>query len=88
MNALALASRRHGLWALLVALVVFLLALLVWLAGRFESSQVQNALDRQAVSAVNDVRSGLNRNVQTLQALFAGEPGPSMWSYQASTVLR
>ncbi len=88
MNALALASRRHGLWALLVALVVFLLALLVWLAGRFESSQVQNTLDRQAVSAVNDVRSGLNRNVQTLQAIFAGEPGPSMWSYQASTVLR
>ena len=37
---------RWSLWIWLVALVAALLVTLVWLAGRFEASQVQDKLDR------------------------------------------
>ena len=62
---------RRLLWAVLVPLVAGMLAILVWLAGRFEASQVQSQLDRDTVAAASDIRSGLSRNAQTLQALQA-----------------
>ena len=49
-----------------------LLVTLVWLAGRYEASVVQGNLERDAADAVGDVRAGLTRNVQSLQALQAG----------------
>ena len=67
---------RWGLWVLLVALVAILLSTLVWLAGRYEDSQLQSSLERDAAEAASDLRAGLTRNVQSLQALQAGTPTP------------
>ena len=54
---------------MLVVLVVGMLIIMVWLAGRYEASQVQDKLDRDAAQAVVEIRSGLNRNLQDLQAI-------------------
>jgi two-component system, LuxR family, sensor histidine kinase DctS len=79
-------TRRGGLWALLVALVLALLVTLVWLAGRYEASQVQSRLERDAAEASSDIRAALTRNVQNLQAL-PSQHGPA-WVQEASGVLR
>ena len=47
-------SPRWSLWALLVLLVALLLTILVWLAGRYESSMVQTRLERDAGEIVTD----------------------------------
>ena len=47
-----------------------LLLLLVWLSGRYEASQVQDRLERDALEVVGALRGGLMRNNQTLQAAF------------------
>ncbi|WBY00128.1 PAS domain S-box protein [Ramlibacter tataouinensis] len=78
---------RWGLWVLLVALVAILLSTLVWLAGRYEASQLQSRLERDAAEAVSDLRSGLTRNVQSLQALQAGPPSPQRWIADAQLLL-
>jgi two-component system, LuxR family, sensor histidine kinase DctS len=82
------ASRRSALWALLMALVVALLAILVWLAGRYESSLVQSRLEHDAGETVADIRSGLTRNIQSFQALHSGEGPPEAWQAQAAGLLR
>jgi two-component system, LuxR family, sensor histidine kinase DctS len=82
------AWRRRGLWSALVLLVLALLATLVWLAGRYEASQVQSRLDRDAAEAVGEVRSALARNVQSLQALQFNEPTPQVWTGDAQAFLR
>ena len=69
--------RRWSLWALLLVLVLAVLGTLVWLAGRYEVSQVQSRLERDVSDAGNDVRLALARNVQSMQALHAGEPTPA-----------
>ena len=51
--------RRFVLWAVLLALVLALLGTLVWLAGRYETSQIEARLERDAADSVLDVRSGL-----------------------------
>jgi two-component system, LuxR family, sensor histidine kinase DctS len=80
--------RRTLLWAALVALVAALLATLVWLAGRYEVSQVQARLERDANDAVGDMRAALTRNVQSLQALST-QPSPSAaWPQEATAILR
>src|SRR6478672_2286110 len=79
---------RWSLWALLGALVAALLVTLVWLAGRYEASQVQSKLERDTADALSDVRSALTRNVQTLQALHSGHPTPPSWREEASVLLR
>jgi two-component system, LuxR family, sensor histidine kinase DctS len=80
--------RRTLLWAALVALVAALLATLVWLAGRYEISQVQVQLERDANDAVSDMRAALTRNVQSLQALST-QAGPSVaWPQEATAILR
>ncbi len=79
---------RWSLWTLLVALVVALLATLVWLAGRYEASQVQTKLERDTADALSDIRAALTRNVQSLQALQAGSPSPSLWTIEANGLLR
>lgn len=80
--------RRRLLWSSLAALVVALLVTLVWLAGRYEASQVQSRLDRDAADAVNDIRTGLTRNLQSLQALQFGDPKPAAWVTEAHALLR
>ncbi|WP_431099428.1 two-component system sensor histidine kinase NtrB [Polaromonas aquatica] len=82
------ASRRWSLWALLVVLVLALLGTLVWLAGRYESSMVQSRLEHDATEAVTDIRSGLTRNIQTLQALQSGDRTPESWHASAADLLR
>jgi two-component system sensor histidine kinase DctS len=82
------AYRRWSLWGLLIVLVAALLVILVWLAGRYEASQVQSKLERDTADALSDVRSGLTRNVQRLQALQAGNPKRSSWSSEGAALLR
>ncbi|MEO7886722.1 MAG: ATP-binding protein [Polaromonas sp.] len=82
------ASRRWSLWALLVMLVVALLGILVWLAGRYESSMVQSRLEHDAAEAVTDIRSGLTRNIQSLQALQSADRTPDSWHASATELLR
>ena len=85
--------RRHGaqrwaLWVLLLTLVSALLATLVWLAGRYESSQIQSRLERDGAEIVTDIRAGLTRNIQSFQALQSGDRTPDGWSLTAADLLR
>ena len=80
--------RRSALWGLLLALLIALLGTLVWLAGRYETSQVQNRLDRDAVETVTDIRSGMTRNIQTLQALLSNDRSTNAWRLPAAEMLR
>ena len=83
-----LAQRRRLLWLVLVGLVVVLLVMLVWLAGRYEASQVQDRLERDTGVAVGDIRTALTRNVQSLQALQFNQPTPGSWAIEAAGMLR
>jgi two-component system sensor histidine kinase DctS len=80
--------RRWSLWSMLIALVVGVLVTLVWLAGRYEASQVQSKVERDTADAVADVRAALARNVQTFQSLHAAEPSPDSWHQRADALLR
>ena len=82
------AHTRRSLWALLVVLVAGMIAALIWLAGRYETSQEQARLDRDTGNAVNDIRQALTRDVQTLQALHSGNPTPAAWTQDAHALLR
>ena len=82
------AWRRWSLWTALIALVVSMLVTMVWLAGRYEASQVQSHLERDAADAVSDLRAALTRNLQSLQALNSGDPGLLAWEVEASDLLR
>jgi len=83
------AGARWSLWGLLLALVAAVLVTLVWLAGRYEASQVQSQLDRDAAGAASDIRAGLARNAQTLQALQVTSHGSQeRWQSEAEGVLR
>ena len=73
---------------MLVALVAALLVMLVWLAARYEASQVQDKLERDAQEAVSDIRSGMTRNLNSLQALHFREPETEAWTRGAAALLR
>lgn len=81
-------DRRWSLWGLLVGLVAALLVTLVWLAGRYEISQVQGALERDTSDAVSDIRAALTRNIQELQALQASHSSVDVWTAGATTLLQ
>ncbi len=81
------AWRRWSLWTLLVALVAAMLVTLVWLAGRYEASQVQSRLERDTADAVADLRAAFARNLQSLQALQAGSPDLAAWEHRATGLL-
>ncbi|SFC30004.1 two-component system, LuxR family, sensor histidine kinase DctS [Polaromonas sp. OV174] len=87
-NIINWAGRRGSLWVLLMVLVLTLLGILVWLAGRYESSLVQGRLERNAAETVTDIRSGLARNLHTFQALQFSERRPESWQQPAAEVLR
>jgi len=79
---------RRALWLALIALVLAMLLTLVWLAGRYEASQLQAELERDSADAVSDLRTQLTQHVQALQGLQAGLPNESFWSVQAQNLLR
>lgn len=79
---------RRTLWSVLVLLVLALLAMLVWLAGVYETAQVQARLERDTAQVAADVRSAFTRNVQTLQALQYSNPTPDSWAIESASVLR
>ncbi|WP_416547101.1 sensor histidine kinase [Limnohabitans sp. DCL3] len=81
-------SGRRSLWAALIALVLAVLVTLVWLAGRYEASQVQAELERDTANAVGDLRGGLSRQIQALQALQSGHFSPTEWAPRALALLR
>lgn len=78
---------RRWLWPVLVALVVAVLATLVWLASVYETAQAQEEVDRNAAVAGLDIRQGLNRNLQSLQALHSPPMDDATWSFLAATLL-
>ena len=87
LRALRPPAQSWTLWGSLIALVATLLATLIWLAGRYEASQLQSNLERDTAEAVGDIRTGLSRNVQSLQALLAGRPSPGDWTQEAQRLL-
>ena len=76
-------SGRRSLWAALMALVVAVLVTLVWLAGRYEISQLQAELERDSADAVSDIRTGLSQDVQALQADEFANPA-QLWLSQGA----
>lgn len=78
-------TRRMLLWLALLILVAALLGALIFLAGRYEADQAQQRADRDAQDAASDVRGGLTRNVQSLQALRTTDV---QWSIDAQELLR
>jgi two-component system, LuxR family, sensor histidine kinase DctS len=79
---------RWALWLSLSALLVCMVGTLVWLASRYEVSQMENRMAEDASDAVTDIRNGLTRNVQSLQALqFAGQSA-APWEQEAASLLR
>jgi len=79
---------RWALWLSLLVLLVCMVGTLIWLAGRYEISQVENRMSEDASDAVADIRNGLTRNVQSLQALqFAGQVA-APWEQEATGLLR
>ena len=83
-----LVTRRWFLWGWLVLLVALMLGTLIWLAGRYEVSQVQAQIERDAADGVSDIRGALQRNVQTLQSLLSEARSPAAWTQEAQDVLR
>ncbi|MDP4622445.1 MAG: PAS domain-containing sensor histidine kinase, partial [Hydrogenophaga sp.] len=79
---------RRGLWSALIALVLALLVTLVWLAGRYEASQLQAELERDTADAVSDLRTQLARHVQALQGLQSSHPTEAFWPMEAQALLR
>jgi two-component system sensor histidine kinase DctS len=88
MDRLTAGRPRWLLWAALVALVVALLGTLIWLAGRYEAARLQGQLELDATEAVGELRSGMSRNVQSLQTLQVNDPSPNAWAIDASSILR
>ncbi|WP_367850400.1 sensor histidine kinase [Rhodoferax sp. WC2427] len=72
----------------MLLLLALVLTTLVWLAGRFEASQVQDTLERDTAAAADDVRLGLGRNVLSLQALQFNDPSPGSWRVDAAEFVR
>jgi two-component system sensor histidine kinase DctS len=80
-------NRRWSLWISLVALVAAMLATLVWLAGRYEASLVQSRLERDVGDIGGDIRLGLTRNIQSLQALGSNRDS-NAWRAYAAELMR
>jgi two-component system sensor histidine kinase DctS len=56
--------RPRGLWVTLCTVVLALMLLLVWLSGRYQSSRLQDQLDRDASEVVTELRRNLMRNIR------------------------
>ena len=61
----------------MVLTLLAMLVTLVWLAGRYEASQVQSRLERDAAECGRRTSAvAMTRNVQSLQALQCNDPTP------------
>lgn len=72
----------------MLLLVLALLALLAFLAAEYEEGRDQAALEADAGVLANDIRSGLLRNVQTLQSLHGLTSTEADWLAAATDILR
>jgi two-component system sensor histidine kinase DctS len=88
LNALPGGQGRRSLWSALIALVMAVLVTLVWLAGRYEASQLQTELERDTTNAVSELRTQLSRHVQALQGLQSSKPSEALWLQEAQSLLR
>ena len=79
--------RRSLLWGALLLLVLALLGTLAYLAAAYEKARDQEALESDALALASDIRSGLLRNVQTLQSLHSVAPTPGSWPTPSAEVL-
>jgi len=79
---------RRALWVALMTLVLAVLITLVWLAGRYEASQVQAELERDTADAVNELRTQLSRHVQAIQGVQAAQPNATQWQQEMQSLLR
>lgn len=79
--------RRWSLWLLLGALVAGVLVTLVWLAGRYETGEVQQRLEHSAAEAVTDLRAVLARNLQDMQGLPTAKEHALAWQGGANELL-
>ena len=79
---------RGALWMVLIALVMAVLITLVWLAGRYEASQLQAELDRDTASAVYDLRRQLARETHSLQGLPFSTSSDTRWNNEALALMR
>ncbi len=80
-------DRRISLWIALFGLVVALLVTLVWLAGRYEASQYQAELDRDAADAVSDLQRGFTHHALSLQNLQYKSLSNQLWHGEISGLL-
>ncbi len=80
--------QRWFLWVLLAVLVLVLLGTVVWLAGRHEAEQVQEALERDTADAAADLRAAMQRNSQILNTLQANGLDRDRWPSEAAALLR
>jgi two-component system sensor histidine kinase DctS len=78
---------RRSLWLALIALVMGVLITLVWLAGRYEASQLQAELESDTTEAVSDLRRQLARQTQSLQGLQSNTPTETFWNTEAHALL-
>ncbi len=72
---------------MLILLVVVMLVVLVFLASEYEETRDQAALEQDAETVANDIRSNLLHNVQTLQSLHSVAPSVDAWSAPAAEFL-
>jgi len=79
--------RRWTLWALMFSLLVALLLTLVFLARQYEDALAQERLERAATHMAADIRNGLLRNLQNLQAIHSSAQGAREWGFNAADVL-
>ncbi len=80
--------RRWSLWSALVLLVAATLVTQVWLAGRYEVSEVQQRLDREAADAVGDIRTAFNKNINQLRSMPRYDNDAMAWQSAAADMLR
>ena len=81
---------RVGQWLLWGVMLVLLLALVgtaMVLARRFQESRVQQMLEVETAWLVSDIRAGLLRRTQTLNALRNGQHTPVWWEAEALDIL-
>lgn len=86
-NATRATARRWALWGLMFSLLVALLLTLVFLARQYEDALAQERLERSAANMAADIRNGLLRNLQNLQALYSSSQGLEQWGLNAGALL-
>ncbi|ARU03728.1 hypothetical protein CCO03_02640 [Comamonas serinivorans] len=87
--ARALTDERWRLWLVLSALVLTMMATMIWLARLHEIDQVQETLDRTAADSVSNLRAALARNLQAVYALPTQDADPDdNWHEAANQLLR